>query len=365
MTAVVMPRDPGGSSDMVAIGSPCLGSGMGRTGSLGEGRRWRGAGRGGGAPAGGHQRQEGQLLRGGGGAGGAAHLPGPRIRHRRPATGPGAPPSPRIPTPIYPSYPGRLSGPGRLARMYKPLSMTCFALPVLTRVCTSPTARPFHTSAVGKPGTSRPRSGVPAPLQSDQDAELWKERRRLWRRRAPWGGVRRGGAGGGGGGVQMGTMAGESGAAAAQLHRLSTRRDNLAALVARLSVLDGLLAGTAALNLLLEAPPPPLPSAPPLVRRLRLPPTSHCAPVPASRPGRSVLHPHAPPCRPVLSRRTSCGPSRRVTGRPVLCSTAGSLCGRASQVATHHSVVAAPAPPGGTHPGCLSRPHLCWRGAWR
>lgn len=135
--------------------------------------------------------------------------------------------------------------------------MTCFALPVLTRVCTSPTARPFHTSAVGKPGTSRPRSGVPAPLQSDQDAELWKERRRLWRRRAPWGGVRRGGAGGGGGGVQMGTMAGESGAAAAQLHRLSTRRDNLAALVARLSVLDGLLAGTAALNLLLEAPPPP------------------------------------------------------------------------------------------------------------
>lgn len=55
----------------------------------------------------------------------------------------------------------------------------------------------------------------------------------------------------------MGLMADESGTAAAQLQRLTTQRDNLAALVARLSVLDSLMAGTAALNLLLEVHPQP------------------------------------------------------------------------------------------------------------
>lgn len=44
----------------------------------------------------------------------------------------------------------------------------------------------------------------------------------------------------------------EAGDAVAELARLTTRRDNLAALVDRLSVLDGLSAGAAALGLLLQ-----------------------------------------------------------------------------------------------------------------
>ena len=48
-------------------------------------------------------------------------------------------------------------------------------------------------------------------------------------------------------------MEGEAGAAVAQLAALTARRDNLQALVARLSILDGLSAGAAALGLLLEA----------------------------------------------------------------------------------------------------------------
>lgn len=47
-------------------------------------------------------------------------------------------------------------------------------------------------------------------------------------------------------------MEAEAGHAVQQLARLTRRRDNLAALVERLSVLDGLSAGTAALGLLLE-----------------------------------------------------------------------------------------------------------------
>lgn len=47
-------------------------------------------------------------------------------------------------------------------------------------------------------------------------------------------------------------MEGEAGHAVQQLARLTRRRDNLASLVERLSVLDGLSAGAAALGLLLQ-----------------------------------------------------------------------------------------------------------------
>jgi hypothetical protein len=47
-------------------------------------------------------------------------------------------------------------------------------------------------------------------------------------------------------------MEAEAGNAVQQLARLTQRRDNLASLVERLSVLDGLSAGAAALGLLLE-----------------------------------------------------------------------------------------------------------------
>ena len=51
---------------------------------------------------------------------------------------------------------------------------------------------------------------------------------------------------------QVGAMEGEAGHAVQQLARLRRRRDNLASLVERLSVLDGLSAGAAALGLLLQ-----------------------------------------------------------------------------------------------------------------
>lgn len=51
---------------------------------------------------------------------------------------------------------------------------------------------------------------------------------------------------------QVGAMEGEAGHAVQQLARLTRRRDNLASLVERLSVLDGLSAGAAALGLLLQ-----------------------------------------------------------------------------------------------------------------
>lgn len=47
-------------------------------------------------------------------------------------------------------------------------------------------------------------------------------------------------------------MKAESGHAVDELARLTRRRDNLAALVDRLSVLDGLSAGAAVLGLLLQ-----------------------------------------------------------------------------------------------------------------
>lgn len=52
--------------------------------------------------------------------------------------------------------------------------------------------------------------------------------------------------------LQVTAMEEEAGDAVAELARLTTRRDNLAALVDRLSVLDGLSAGAAALGLLLQ-----------------------------------------------------------------------------------------------------------------
>lgn len=52
--------------------------------------------------------------------------------------------------------------------------------------------------------------------------------------------------------TQTRSMAGDSAAAQAQLHRLSTRRDNLAALVSRLSTVDALSSGVAALELMLQ-----------------------------------------------------------------------------------------------------------------
>lgn len=52
--------------------------------------------------------------------------------------------------------------------------------------------------------------------------------------------------------LQVGAMKADSGHAVEELARLTRRRDNLAALVDRLSVLDGLSAGAAALGLLLE-----------------------------------------------------------------------------------------------------------------